>query len=164
MGSGRNGAIRKSIRSSLALTVVVAGVAAGVTQTGKTAKVWAYVCGGVSQGERIALHARCDAYSLWVVTAAVKSGAYLAGVQVTIRDADKQVAFDGRLDRPWLYIDLPLGRFEIEAKLKCESHKRTTSIHPGDRHQAFFYFETGDAVAPDDRGPFNGNAFGAPKQ
>ena len=47
-------------------------------------------------------------------------------------------------------IDLPLGKYNIEAKLDGQSQQRQTTIHPGDHHQAIFYFGTtkGSKVSP----------------
>jgi hypothetical protein len=134
-------------------------VGAWPIQAGKTAQGWVYASGGVSHEELAALHAKRDSYSLWVITAAMKSGAYQADVRVTIRDAKQRLVFDRRLDGPWLFIDLPLGRYEVEAELNGEAHKRKTTIHSGDHHQVFFYFDVPDIVSPEDRRPFEGNPY-----
>jgi hypothetical protein len=98
-----------------------------------------------------------------VITAALRTGAHLADVRVSIRDAKKQLVFDGRLEGPWLFIDLPLGRYDIEASYNNETQKRATTIHRGDHHQAFFYFNTGDIVSPEHVPPFERNPYGGTK-
>lgn len=144
---------------------IVAGVSLALAsmawsmQSGKTPQGRAFATGGVSVEELTALHAGRTGYNLWVVTAALGSGAHLADARVVIRDAKGQTAFDSRLHGPWLFISLPLGRYEIEATLGKESHKSVTTIHSGDLHQAFFYFTTGDQVSPENRSPFPGSPY-----
>ncbi|MFZ2650162.1 MAG: carboxypeptidase regulatory-like domain-containing protein [Burkholderiaceae bacterium] len=136
--------IRFAIRCVLAASLLACTAATRATQAGETTQGWPYVSGGVSHEERAALHAQGSGYSLWVVTAAMKSGAYLSDVRVMVRDAKQRVVFDGRLDGPWLFIDLPLGRYEVEAAFSGQARQRVTTIHRGDHHQALFYFDTGD--------------------
>jgi hypothetical protein len=146
-------------RSTLLLICAACAAAAWSMQSGRTPQGLAYASGGVSDEELVALHAKRDAYSFWVVTAALTSGAHLAEVSIKIRDASQRTVFSGQLDGPWLFIDLPLGRYEVEAALAGQIQKRFTTIHRGDRHQMFFYFNTGDNVAPAPRGPFETNPY-----
>ncbi len=152
--------VQQAIRAALALSLVVGSASALATQAGKTPLGVAYVSGGVSYEELRALHERRDAYSLWVITAASKSGAHLANVLVTVRDSAQNVVFNRRLDGPWLFIDLPLGRYQVEAAMNGTAQQRTTTIHAGDHHQLFFYFDTGDEVSAErellDRNPYGG--------
>ena len=110
-------------------------------QEGATAAGLRYVSGGVSDSEQASLHAQRKRFSLWVITAAKKSGAYLSDVRVKVTDSQQHVVFDAPLDGPWLLIDLPLGRYSMEARLNGATQQRVTTIHPGDHHQAFFYFD-----------------------
>ena len=107
-----------------------------------------------------ALHARRDDYSLWLVTAAKRSGAHLADVRVKISDREGRTVFEGLLDGPWLFIDLEVGRYTIEASFDDETQKKTTTIHPGDHHQVFFYFDVPDEVSPERQTPFDRNPYG----
>ena len=122
------------------------GVAAGMQQS-TTPAGSAYVSGGVSDDERIEMQKTREQYSLWVLTAARKSGAYLSDVHLLITDSAKKVVFDAPIDGPWLFLNLPLGRYTIAATHKGETQHRVTTIHKGDHHQAIFYFDTGDATA-----------------
>lgn len=140
----------------------LAGSAQAV-QEGKTAQGHAYVSGGVSESEQVYLHARRDAFSLWVVTAAKKTGAFLVDVRIRITDAQQRVVFDAPLDGPWLLIDLPLGRYEIEARLNGVSQRTATTIHPGDHHQAFFYFPVDADVSPERGQPLPGSPYDGKK-
>ena len=129
--------------------LVVAGLlsVAGAVQQSTTAQGRAYVGGGVTDDERLEMQAQRDRYSLWVLTAARKSGAYLSNVHVVITDMNKTVVFDAPIDGPWLFVDLPLGRYTVQATYRGETQSRVTTIHQGDHHQAIFYFDTGDATA-----------------
>lgn len=154
--------LRAASIQTLQLIVGVLCIAAGAqaVQEGKTAQGHAYVSGGVSDTEQVYMHARRDAFSLWIVTAAKKTGAYLTDVRITVTDARQRVVFDAPLDGPWLLIDLPLGRFDIEARLNGVSQRNATTIHPGDHHQAFFYFPVDADVSPERDQPTPGSPFG----
>jgi hypothetical protein len=146
---------RRAIRR-LGLSFAVAGLLAcsgafalqqGVTPDGRL-----FVSGGVSDAEIAALQSRRPEFSLWIVTAASRSGAYLADARVTITsEARQRVVFEGELDGPWLMIDLPLGRYTVEARVSGQVQKQATTIHAGDHHQMIFRFDTGDEVPQPDR-------------
>ena len=133
----------------LSVALLAAAGAAGAVESGRTAAGVPFASGGVSSGELSALHRERENYSLWVVTAAAKSGAFLADVRVRVRDGEGRLVFDDRMAGPWLFIDLPLGRYEVEAQLDGNVQRHVTTVHRGDHHQMFFYFDTGDEVSPD---------------
>lgn len=134
---------RSLVLLALALTGSVNAAQTGVTPSGRS-----YVSGGVSDDERETLQRQQERYSLWVVTALRKTGEYLSAVHLKIIDAHQKVVFDAPLEGPWLMIDLPLGKYTVEAKLGDQSLQRQTTIHPGDHHQAIFYFQVLDKAAP----------------
>ncbi len=142
----------------LALSSVV--VLANALTSGTTLQGRAFVSGGVSAEELVQLHEKRDNFSLWVVTAAKRSGAHLADVRLRITDADNRSVFDGKLDGPWLLIDLPLGRYSVQASLNGQTQQRFTTIHPADHHQVFFYFDLPDELSPDPQRPFLRNPYG----
>ncbi|HEY8706602.1 MAG TPA: hypothetical protein VIM34_01240, partial [Burkholderiaceae bacterium] len=77
------------------------------------------------------------------------SGACLADVRLKVSDAQHRIVFDQRLGGLWLFIDLPPGRYELVANHKGETQIQTTTIHPGDHHQALFYFNLpAEVLAP----------------
>lgn len=117
----------------------------------KTSLGAGYVSGGIGQGEITRLEAQRDKHSLWVITAAKVSGAYLADVQVRIRDSKGSLVLDHRLDGPWLLVDLPQGRFVVEASFGGETLRKTTRISPGVRRQIVFYFDVAVETLPDAR-------------
>lgn len=144
--------IRQSTRSlpfgvALVPAVLLATALLGparAEQRGKTMQGRAYVTGGVAEQEQLKLQAERPAYSLWVITAAVRSGAYLADARLRIHDAKRQLVFDGKLDGPWLFIDLALGQYEVEASWQDQTVRSKTTIHAGDRHQMVAYFKLAD--------------------
>jgi len=104
--------------------------------------------GGIGREEVQALRAEQGKYSFWVITAARMSGAYLVGVRLCITDANGRTVLDRRLQAPWLLVDLPLGRYQVEATYNGEVLRRTTTIHRGDHHQAVFRFRVEGELAP----------------
>ena len=152
------------MKTAMLLTLALTAVSAAAMQSGTTPQGAAYVSGGISHQDLRALHERRNEFNLWVVTAAAKSGAYLADVLVTIRDSKKQVVFNRRLEGPWLFINLPLGTYQVEAALDGKAQTRTTTIHRGDLHQAFFYFDTGDTVGEENSKPFENNPYDGKKK
>lgn len=135
--------------AAVVLLLSLASVPAAFAQTtGRTALGGVYVSGGIGEGEIAKLDAQRDKYSLWVVTAAKASGAYLADVRVRITDARKAVVLDHAMTGPWLLVDLPLGRYDVEASYKGQNMTRPTTIHAGDRHQMVFYFDVPADVLP----------------
>jgi hypothetical protein len=141
------------------LGLTLTSLAFGATR-GSSAQGRALVSGGVSFEELQALHARRDEYNLWLVTAAKRSGAYLADVRVKISDTERRTVFEGLLDGPWLFIDLAVGRYTVEAGFNGETQRKMTTIHPGDHHQVFFYFDVPDEVSPERQSPFERNPYG----
>jgi hypothetical protein len=155
-----------SLLPLLALALAVAPDAWG-TQRGKAPTGFEYVSGGVSHSELVALHADEAKYSFWLTTAALDSGAHLAGVRVRIVDAKThQTVLEHTMDGPWLFADLPLGRYEIDATYRAaganadQQRKIVTTIHAGDHHQGVLYFDSPAKVSPDYEKPFKANPYG----
>ena len=119
--------------------------------SGRTSLGGSYVSGGVGQGEINRLEAQRDKHSLWVITAAKVSGAYLADVQIKVRDSKGRLMLDHKLDGPWLLVDLPQGRFVVDASFSGQTLRKTTRISPGVRHQIVFYFDVAVETLPDAR-------------
>lgn len=128
---------------------------------GRTALGTDALSGGASYEDLVDMHCQRRKFNLWVVTAALKSGAHMADVMVTVRDSSQRVVFENALEGPWLFLQLPRGRYEVQAQWNGEVHRTTTTtIHAGDHHQAFFYFDVPDQLSPDSRKPFPYNPYG----
>ena len=154
---------------ALAVGLALTGPCALALQRGTSATGVDYVSGGVAQDEQRALVERRGEYSFWLTTAVRKTGAHLAGVMVRIREAETSLlVLEHRMDGPWLFAKLPVGRYDVEATLqnlklgRIEVERGSTTIHPGDRHQMLLYFDTGEAIGEREPGvappnPYDGN-------
>jgi len=149
-----------ALRFGLTACLLAGATSAAALQSGMTPEGRGFVSGGATHGELATLHASRNDYSLWVITAASRTGAYLADVQVSITDSQGKVVFEGAMDGPWLFVDLPLGRYEIKATLKGQTQRQLSTLHAGDRHQALLYFDTGDTLSPENTSPFPNSPFG----
>lgn len=147
---------RSRRRFASALALIAAAPALALTHD-KSARGWAFLDGGVGRTEIESMQAEADKYSLWIITAARVTGAYLADVEVSISDETGAVVFKRRLEGPWLMIDLPLGRYEVSAAVGQETQKRTTTIHPRDHHQMVFHFNVEADVLPKPQMPASGS-------
>jgi len=113
----------------------------------------AYVSGGVAEAEGDDLVAQRKNFSFWLTTASKGAGAFLADVRVRILDERSgQVVLEHTLDGPWLFANLPPGRYRVEASYrefadgKEETLRRSTTIQKGSRRQMMLYFDTTDRV------------------
>jgi len=131
---------RRTFNAASALGCALLVAASAQAGQGTTAQGYRYSSGGISDEEQTALRAQRQRFTLWIVTAASKTGAYLADVRVKVTDAERRVVFDGALDGPWLFVDLPAGPYLVEATLEGNRQHRVTTIHPGDHHEVYFYF------------------------
>jgi hypothetical protein len=150
----------KPIPCIVLAAALVAGASAMASVRGTTPDGIEYVSGGIGAAEKAQLRSQRSNYSLWVTTAALRSGAHLSGARVRIRDLDHQkLVLEHVMDGPWLFAALPIGRYEVEAILQPEGMDRmmiergTTTIHAGDHHQMLLYFPTGDEVGERDEAP-----------
>jgi hypothetical protein len=111
-----------------------------------------WVSGGVSQEERLDMLLLLPDYNLRVLTAAEKSGAYLAEAQVVVRDATGRVVLETVLEGPFLLASLAPGTYELRATFNGKSHVRTITIPASGRREVFLYWVVPDLeVAPRER-------------
>jgi hypothetical protein len=70
------------------------------------------------------------------VAFAEKSGAFLADVEVTIRDAKSNVVWQGISEGPMLFARLPSGRYSVAAQFNGETKRREVNVggRPGKMH------------------------------
>jgi hypothetical protein len=137
--------------STLCLLTVSLGSVQAAGYPGQVAGVEC-ISGGVGETERDTLQKQPEQYSFWLITAAKKTGAYLSGAWVTVRDSKDQSLFVScNMDGPWLYLALPVGRYEVETVYRDKPGgveqrvKKMTNIHTGDHHQMLVYFDVPDA-------------------
>ena len=153
----------------LALTLATWFPTALAIDRGTTPGGIAYATGGVGHSELQELHAERGRYSFWLTTAALRSGAYLADVEMrsTPLRADAPV-LELRMSGPWLFAALPPGRYRIEAAYRdtaeqpLQVRRGGATIQGGERRQMVLYFDTGDEVGPENRSPFGTSPYVAP--
>ena len=140
----------------LVTALLLAQPAAFALQRGTTPAGGAYVSGGISESEQAMLRAERSTHTFWLITAAKGSGAYLADVLVRITDArNGQPVLEHRLDGPFLMVDLPPGRYRVEATVPKnrrgvpETQRTTIAVSKGGLQQSVLYFDTGDLTEAD---------------
>jgi hypothetical protein len=126
-----------------ALSASAAALVRGTTDSGRN-----FVTGGIGSDEILAINQERARYPLAVLTAATGSGAYLSDVHIRITDRQQAAVLETVMDGPWLLVDLPPGRYTIEAGLGADVKKETLSLGIGGHQQATFYFDTHDEIAP----------------
>lgn len=127
------------------LYLAAAALPVQALQHGTTPTGVRWVSGGIGHAERQELQTQRQHYSFWLATAAKRSGAFLANVEVRIVDTDKgQLVLLHTMDGPWMFAALAPGRYEIqavyEANGQAQTQRGTTQIHPGDHHEMMLYF------------------------
>jgi len=151
----------------VALTLGAWFPAALATERGIAPSGVAWASGGVSHSELQDLHARRQDYTFWLTTAALRSGAHLADVQVRIQrvgsTADTPV-LACTMSGPWLFANLPPGRYVVEARYQADGgpaqvRRGITTLHAGDRRQMVLYFDTGDEVGLESTPAFPRNPY-----
>ena len=144
--------MKRGITARWVLAAGLAGIATGAAalQSGRLPGGGTWVTGGVGSDESAVMQAQRLAHNFALLTAAKKSGEFLADAHVAIRDAAGQTVFDADLDGPWLVMDLPPGQYTVEVTAAAQSQHRTADIRtPGQRRELFFYFDTpGTDVLP----------------
>lgn len=137
----------KTLLCTLLGVAFAACPAQALTRSG-AADTHRFVTGGIGEGEIQRLKSEHERFSLWAITAAKGSGAYLADANVRIENLKSgQVAFDSALDGPFLMIDLPAGRYRVEARYHDEVQRRPVHIGPASHRQVVFYFDAPDVDA-----------------
>ena len=98
-----------------------------------------YVCGGIGSDESTAMRAAMKDHPLALLFAR-NDGAYLANVQVAIKggDANTAAALALRADGPVCLIDLPAGRYVIDATTSGgDTKSQTVTIGSGSKTASF---------------------------
>jgi hypothetical protein len=102
-----------------------------------------YVCGGVGQGEQQAIKAQAGKYDL-MLTFAVTHGAYLADVDVEIKDARGGVVLSAKCDGPIMLVDLPRGgTWRVTAHANGQTRQKTINAGSGRLAQATLVWPAG---------------------
>jgi hypothetical protein len=103
-----------------------------------------WVGGGIGESERVDMLMLLPGFNLRVLTVAEKSGAYLAGAEVVVRDATGRVVLETELAGPLLLARLAPGKYEVQATYGGKAQTRTVTIPASGRRELFLYW-----VVPD---------------
>ncbi|MBN3752215.1 carboxypeptidase regulatory-like domain-containing protein [Paraburkholderia sp. Tr-20389] len=87
----------------------------------------AYVTGGVGVDEAAAMRAMADRYSMRARFTA-NGGEFVSGVDVRILSTDGRLIFTATSDGPYLYAQVPPGRYRLVAKLNGLERSRSLDI------------------------------------
>ena len=106
------------------------------------------VTGGVGVDEREEMLLALPDYNLKVVTAARRSGEYLADVALEVRDATSKRVFGATLDGPWLLARLPPGGYELRVSFADRTQTTKVTVPAQGRRDAYFYWDVPPSGEP----------------
>ena len=95
-----------------------------------------YMCGGIGSDESQAMRAVMKEFPLSLLFARV-SGEYLADVGVTVRDAGGATALSMRASGPVCLVDLPAGRYTVEAESEGVTKTQVVTLGNGSKTADF---------------------------
>ena len=95
-----------------------------------------YMCGGIGSDESQAMRAVMKEFPLSLLFARV-SGEYLADVGVTVRDAGGATALSMRAGGPVCLVDLPAGRYTVEAESEGVTKTQVVTLGNGSKTADF---------------------------
>ena len=110
----------------------------------KTYEGIAYISGGFGADERETLSQMSRDYSL-KLTFAATGGAYLAQIQVTVKDNRGELWLEALSDGPWFFAKLPPGQYLVQAVFKGKALQKTAAItHTAQRTVRFYWTASHD--------------------
>jgi len=96
-----------------------------------------HVCGGIGSDESKAMRAAMKSHPLALLFAR-SDGAYMADVQVEIKGADGATALSLRADGPVCLVDIPAGRYTIDATTRGgDTKSQTVTVGSGSKTASF---------------------------
>ena len=87
----------------------------------------AYVSGGVSEEDRMALEPIARDFNLKLIFA-LRNGEYLSDTAVVVTSARGQPVLDAKADGPWFFARLPSGQYTVTATANGQSQRKTVSV------------------------------------
>ncbi|KAF0815231.1 hypothetical protein IGB42_00309 [Andreprevotia sp. IGB-42] len=123
-------------RSLLQATTVAMLAIAPVYAADSTAS---FTSGGVGDSEEVAIKSERANYNVHLLLTE-KSGAYLSGVQITIKDRQGNAVVDAQSEGPYFYAQLPDGQYTLAAESEGKSQQRKLLVRGGrspDLHLTF---------------------------
>ncbi|ORC49899.1 hypothetical protein B2G74_18525 [Burkholderia sp. A27] len=102
-----------------------------------------YITGGVGEDEVQAFRAVAPKYNLRM-TFASKTGSYLSDVDVTITSGAGRSVLKVRTEGPFLFVQLPAGRYQIDARMLHVTEARKIQIPARGGTDLRFYWDDPD--------------------
>lgn len=135
------------MRNSICLTVL--SVLAGLMPLAAVAQAAAvleqdgvrYVAGGIGTEGREAMAAMRRDFNLALTFAVLRTGNYVADVDVELRDARGKRVLAARADGPWLYAKLPAGIYQVRARYGEASQARKVTVRDTGTAALYFYWD-----------------------
>ena len=87
----------------------------------------AYVSGGVSEEDRMALEPIVRDFNLKLVFA-LRNGEYLSDTAVVVTSARGQSVLEAKADGPWFFAKLPSGQYTVTATANGQAQRKTASV------------------------------------
>jgi hypothetical protein len=125
-----------------ACTLALAQTPQGEAPGTRTAGTAAYVCGGVGADDQERMKADARQHDL-MLTFAVSNGAYLADVDVEIKNSKGDVVLAAKCDGPIMLVDLPTGSWRVTAQANGQTRQKTISTRRGRHVQASLIWPAG---------------------
>lgn len=127
---------KKHLRRALLALACMAGAVGAQAQSAmpqwKGEGAVRYVCGGIGSDESTAMRAAMKDHPLALLFAR-SDGAYLADVQVDIKGADGAPSLALRASGPVCLVDLPAGRYTIDAAMAGSAKSQAVAVGSGSK-------------------------------
>jgi hypothetical protein len=132
--------VRSIVRAALACAVAATpwlaqAQTAGMPQM-KSGGAGQYVCGGVGSDESTAMRGEMKSHPLSLLFARA-GGAYLADVDVMVKDSAGATALAMRADGPVCLVDLPAGSYTVEASSQGVVKSQAVTLGAGPKTADF---------------------------
>ena len=134
-----------TVSLTISLTATLGAASAAIVESQHAGGVRS-LQGGVGEAEQQQMKAAAGGYSLGL-TFAADSGAYLADVAVRVLDAKGHAVFDTTVRNPIVLVDLPAGRYSIEATYQGRTQRSSVTLAQGKSRAVTLRWRDGDAPA-----------------
>lgn len=124
---------------ALAIAFTLSAGAAALPQP-QTQNGITYLAGGIGQDESAAMKAAAKDYPLSLVFAGGAHNAYLADIDVTIKDHADKTVLQTVAGGPIMLVKVPAGKYDVVAARHGEALQRTVRVNArGDRQVVFHW-------------------------
>lgn len=110
-----------------------------------------YVSGGIGESELEMMQGRAKDYSLeFVFVQKLKQKEeYLADVNVKIQDANHNVVLETVTEGPYLFLNLPKGRYSVSAEYNGEVKLKNVVVNTKKHQKVVFWWPTVEHTEPE---------------